>query len=102
MSLLSKPGMGCVAKLPSLDMRTQVPSPWLTPSTNRVVKTVCAVDRRAKAVARPSVKRIGECIFGLRSHKPALKNEWYPKKDSVVSFRNEETVAHQGGICFVS
>ena len=28
-----------------------------------VVKMVCAVDNEAKAVARPSVKRIGECIF---------------------------------------
>jgi hypothetical protein len=64
-------------------MRMQVPSPWLTSSTKRVVKTVWAVESEAKVVARPSVKRKGEYILGqkMAQASPSKGVKTKPKKD---------------------
>ena len=73
--------MGKVATSPFLDILMQVPSPWLTSSTKSVVKQVCAVDSEAKAVARPSVKRTGECILASDcTASPQTRKEKREKK----------------------
>ncbi len=85
----------------------QVPSPWLTSSTKRVVKQVCAVDSEAKVVARPSMKRTWECILvadrtgqpkkekneceskGRCMPQPEIKKQCPPREESVFISRGE-------------
>lgn len=69
----SPPASGKVATLPSFAMRMQVPSPWFTSLMKSVVKVVCAAEKEAKLVARPSAKRKGGCIVEHGLHQPALE-----------------------------
>lgn len=70
--------IGPVHRFPSMSMRTQVPSPWLTSLTKRVVKMVCALPKLA--VARPMSKVaerilvVGHCSAVMR--KGRLEKEW--------------------------
>jgi len=61
MAGLERSLMGSGAVAPLCGTRMHVPAPWLTLSTNSVVRVVWARDRGAKAVARPS-RMFLECM----------------------------------------
>lgn len=61
------PSTGDVAVLPSLGMRTQVPSPWFSPLMKRVVKRVWALatEARPKSMRNFMIKRVNSLRLKL-------------------------------------